>query len=180
MLPEGPGRDKPAVAKEPRQCDGVLPARPSADRGLRWRTSASRACGLPGAPGYVRPATLCGGAVGGGAGACPRCRSGTGLLLAGRRTVLPRVELGGRAAVVDPRHRTGPDIAKHDVSEAASPGRWPAGGTADAFEEALESDPYNPQLRDFYGHQLLRLRRYDDAIVQSSRCSAPSRSSVRR
>ena len=60
-----------------------------------------------------------------------------------------------------------PDIAKHDVSEAAFAGAMGRPeGTADAFEEALESDPYNPQLRDFYGHQLLRLRRYDDAIVQ--------------
>ncbi len=39
-------------------------------------------------------------------------------------------------------------------------------GTATPFERALESDPYNPQLRDFYGHQLVRLRRYDEAIVQ--------------
>jgi len=39
-------------------------------------------------------------------------------------------------------------------------------GTAAAFEHALESDPHNPQLRDFYGHQLLRLRRYDEAVVQ--------------
>jgi tetratricopeptide (TPR) repeat protein len=42
-------------------------------------------------------------------------------------------------------------------------------GTALAFEHVLESDPYNPQLRDFYGHQLLRLRRYDDAIAQFQR-----------
>ncbi|MBN2408651.1 MAG: protein kinase, partial [Candidatus Aminicenantes bacterium] len=42
-------------------------------------------------------------------------------------------------------------------------------GTTAAFEQALESDPYNPQLRDFYGHQLLRLRRYDDGIAQFRR-----------
>jgi adenylate cyclase len=39
-------------------------------------------------------------------------------------------------------------------------------GTVEAFEQALESDPYNPQLRDFFGHQLLRLRRYDEAVQQ--------------
>jgi eukaryotic-like serine/threonine-protein kinase len=42
-------------------------------------------------------------------------------------------------------------------------------GTSTAFEVALESDPHNPQLRDWYGHQLLRLRRYDEAIVQFRR-----------
>ena len=42
-------------------------------------------------------------------------------------------------------------------------------GTSAAFEAALESDPHNPQLRDYYGHQLLRLRRYDEAIVQFRR-----------
>ena len=42
-------------------------------------------------------------------------------------------------------------------------------GTTAAFEIALESDPHNPQLRDFYGHQLLRLRRYDEGIVQFRR-----------
>jgi len=42
-------------------------------------------------------------------------------------------------------------------------------GTSAAFEQALESDPYNPQLRDFYGHQLLRLRRYDEAVAQFQR-----------
>ena len=42
-------------------------------------------------------------------------------------------------------------------------------GTSAPFEVALESDPHNPQLRDWYGHQLLRLRRYDEAIVQFRR-----------
>jgi TolB-like protein/Tfp pilus assembly protein PilF len=42
-------------------------------------------------------------------------------------------------------------------------------GTSMAFEVALESDPHNPQLRDWYGHQLLRLRRYDEGIVQFRR-----------
>ncbi len=42
-------------------------------------------------------------------------------------------------------------------------------GTSAAFEVGLESDPHNPQLRDYYGHQLLRLRRYDEAIVQFRR-----------
>lgn len=63
-----------------------------------------------------------------------------------------------------------PNISEARVGRAAfSAAMGQLEGSGAAFEQALESDPHNPQLRDWYGHQLLRLRRYDDAIAQFRR-----------
>jgi TolB-like protein len=69
-----------------------------------------------------------------------------------------------RATELDPRDS---DVRVTRAAFAAAMGQ-PQGTTA-AFEVALESDPFNPQLREFYGHQLLRLRRYDEGIAQFRR-----------
>ncbi|HSG00622.1 MAG TPA: hypothetical protein VLA20_05805 [Vicinamibacterales bacterium] len=66
-----------------------------------------------------------------------------------------------RAAELDPSDA---ELRINQAAFAAAMGQ--VEGIAAPFERALESDPYNPQLRDFYGHQLVRLRRYDDAVVQ--------------
>ena len=49
--------------------------------------------------------------------------------------------------------------------------RWDSlEGTTAAFEIALESDPHNPQLRDFYGHQLLGFDDTTRASCSSAGC----------
>ena len=171
---ERPHRGQPALTAEPRSGDGVPPAGSPGGPGFALaHAGIARVWSIRGHLGYVLPRDAVPEVQ---AAVSRRSRwmansrrptdcwparasisNGTGRPPSSRGNVAPN------------SIRTTPNCWVGRAAFSAAMGQTE--GTATPFERALESDPYNPQLRDFYGHQLVRLRRYDEAIVQFQQVS---------